>query len=179
MRESQREPADERFGANLRALREREGMSQSAVAAEMTERGHTWHQQTVGRVEGGRQSVRLAEAEDLAAILHTSIDRLTWTTQEASAGIMLDQVTASAGRAWEQIVVWTGKLLYAQYQLELTVAEAERAQYHGSDRIRDLVREARAAMEMTPEGAVDQGRAEHEELRKTGAQMAGEAEDER
>ena len=65
-------------------LRERADLSQSALADTMTDRGHGWHQQTVGRVEAGRQSVRFGEAVDLAEILHTSLDYFTWGSAEAN-----------------------------------------------------------------------------------------------
>src|SRR3974390_3268705 len=70
MREDHRDLAEELFGMNLRILRERAGISQSALAAAMTKQGISWHQQTVGRVEAGQQSVRFHEARQLAAILH-------------------------------------------------------------------------------------------------------------
>jgi transcriptional regulator with XRE-family HTH domain len=165
MPETHREPADERFGANLRQLREKAGMSQSALAAAMRKRGHKWYQQTVGRVEDGQQSARIGEAEDLAVILKTSVDRLTWTTEEASAGILLDMTTARASTAWGQIKAWTADLLHAQYQLGVSIGEAEQAGCYGSDRIRGIAREARAALTRTPESAVDAGREYHDELR--------------
>jgi transcriptional regulator with XRE-family HTH domain len=175
MRESQREPADERFGTNLRAIRERAGISQSGLADAMNERGHTWHQQTVGRIEAGRQSARIGEAEDIAAILKTSVDRLMWTTQEASAGIFLDMTIARAENGFEQITTGTAELLWAQHQLEVSVGEAERAGCYGSDRVRVIVAEARAVLELTPEDAVGSGRKHHEELRATGERCAEEA----
>jgi transcriptional regulator with XRE-family HTH domain len=93
MREDHREPTDERFGMNLRTLREQAGMSQTDLAAAMTERGFSWHQQTVGRLEAARQSVRLGEAEALTEILRTSLDRFTWGSAEANE----TQFTYAAG----------------------------------------------------------------------------------
>ena len=84
MREDHRKSADERFGMNVRIMRERKDMSQSALADAMTERGYPWHQQTVGRVEAGRQSVRFGEVEQLAQILKTSMDRFSWGSAEAN-----------------------------------------------------------------------------------------------
>ena len=175
MRESQREPADERFGTNLRALRERAGISQSALADAMNERGHTWHQQTVGRIEAGRQSARIGEAEDIAVILKTTVDRLIWTTQEASAGMLLDMTIARAENGFEQITSGTAELLWAQFQLEASVSDAERAGCYGSERVRTIVAEAKTVLELTPEAAVESGRAHHEELRRTGRQLMEEA----
>ena len=75
----------ERLAWNLKVLRERAGMSQAALAEAMTGRGHPWHQSTVYRVESGRQTVKFEEVAALAEILHTSMDRFTWTSPEASA----------------------------------------------------------------------------------------------
>jgi transcriptional regulator with XRE-family HTH domain len=168
MRESKGEPADERFGTNVRGERERAGMSQSALAAAMNEHGHAWHQQTVGRVESGRQPVRIGEAEDLARVLHTSLDRLTWTTQEASAGLFLDSLIARAENAFRDITSATAELDWVQWQLGTSVGETERADCYGSDRIRAIVTEARMVLELTAEAAVGQGHRDHAELRKTG-----------
>jgi transcriptional regulator with XRE-family HTH domain len=85
----QRENADERLGLNLRLLRERKGLTQSAVAVAMSGRGHAWHQQTVDKTERGIRRARFAEAADLAAILETSLDRLTWGSAEANAAEFL------------------------------------------------------------------------------------------
>lgn len=75
--DERRVSAEKRIGANLRTLRERAGMSQTAVAAAMTEQGHSWHQSTVGRVETATQSLRLREAVDLAAILRIPLSALS------------------------------------------------------------------------------------------------------
>lgn len=171
MRESQKEPADERFGANVRAERERAAMSQSALAAAMTKRGHAWHQQTVGRVERGQQSLRLAEAEDLAAILKTSVDRLTWTTKEASAGLLMDMTIGRASAAWEQIAAWTVRLLHSLGQLETSVAAAEQAGCYDSDRVKEIVREAHIVLAMTPEAALEAGRKDRERMVRDGEEL--------
>ena len=76
--EFKRESANERLGTNVRALRERKGISQAKLAELMTERGWPWHQSTVYRVESGKQTVGFSEAVDLAEILRTSLDRFTW-----------------------------------------------------------------------------------------------------
>ena len=168
MQNDHRKIADERFGTNVRAERERAGISQKAIATAMNERGHAWHQQTVVRVEAGRQPVRIGEAEDLAKILHTSLDRLTWTTQEASAALFLDSVIARTEGAWEKISAGTRELLYCIWQLSTSVGEAERAGCYGSDRVERIVQEAKVVLEGTPEGALESGRRQFEELRETG-----------
>lgn len=99
----ERETADQRLGLNVRTLRELKGLSQRAIAEKMRQRGHSWHQQTVLKAEAGTRPVRFAEAVDLAAILHTSLDRLTWAPAEARAADLLHmrgrQVRASGEAA--------------------------------------------------------------------------------
>jgi transcriptional regulator with XRE-family HTH domain len=67
---------DQRFAQNLRAAREHAGMSQAALATEMSAMGFAFHQQTIARIEGGTQRVRLAEALALAEAVGTSLDTL-------------------------------------------------------------------------------------------------------
>jgi transcriptional regulator with XRE-family HTH domain len=111
MPEDHRGSPDERFGANVRALREEKGMSQSALAAAMTERGYAWHQQTVGRVEAGRQSVRFGEIEQLAEILKTSVDRFRWTQPEASATLYIYSAGTRVVRSAEDVANAVERLL--------------------------------------------------------------------
>src|SRR5689334_1907205 len=82
--EKQQETPDERFGRNLRDLRDHEGMSQAELARQMTAHGHPWHQSTVYRVEQGRQAASYSESRALAVILKTSMERFDWAGQEAT-----------------------------------------------------------------------------------------------
>lgn len=61
-------PVEQAAAARLRELRQAAGWSQEQMARRMAEAGHPWHQQTVGRIESGRQALRLGELVDLAAI---------------------------------------------------------------------------------------------------------------
>jgi transcriptional regulator with XRE-family HTH domain len=167
--------ADERFAANIREERGRRKLSQGELARRMAERGFPYYQQTVRRIEEGRRKVSVGEATALAEILGTTMDRLTWPGRAASAGALLDMTIARGQNGWEAIAEGTGELLWAQYQLEVSIAEAERAGYYGSDKIRVITDEARAVMQMVPEDAVAEGRKHHEELRETGARMLAEA----
>lgn len=69
--------ADQWLAANLKAARERSGLSQEAVAQRMREAGFRFHYQTVGRIEAGSQLARVGEAKALAAIFGLSVDSLT------------------------------------------------------------------------------------------------------
>ena len=141
----------------------------------MAERGFPYYQQTVRRIEEGRRKVSVGEAKALAEILGTTMDRLTWPGRAASAAGMLDETIARGLNGWDAIADGTAELLWAQYQLEVSIAEVERAGYHGSDKIREIAEEARSVMGLTPEDAVAAGRKHHEGLRETGAQMLAEA----
>ena len=156
--------ADANFAANVRETRERLKMSQGELARRMSDRGFPYYQQTVRRVEDGKRKVSVGEGGALAEILRTTVDRLTWPGREASTAALLDRVTAKTERAFDQIIHWTGTLLFAQRQLGTTVGEAQRAGHYGSDRIRDQARAAEEALEYTPEDAVARGRRQHEEL---------------
>ena len=96
-------------------------MSQSALAAAMTERGYPWHQQTVGRVEAGRQSVRFAEIEQLARILQTSLDRFTWTQPEAGATEYIYSAGTRVVRCAEDVAHAVHLLLHALASAERTL----------------------------------------------------------
>ena len=169
--------ADERFAANVREMRERQGISQADIAKAMRERGWAFHPQTVQRIEAGHRKVSVGEAEAIAAILGTTVDRLTWPGREMSTAAMLDQVTARAESAREQIAEWTRTLLWAQWQLGTSVAEAERARFSDSARIAALITAAKDALVATPEDALEDGRRDYEELRTAGAAMAGDPDD--
>ena len=157
--------ADEQFAVNIRETRERKGISQAALAAEMRERGwEAWYPQTVQKVEAGQRHVRVGEAEALARIFGTTMERLTWPGTTASAAALLDTSIGRAQGAWERIARETVTLLWNLAQLQTTVGEAERDGYLGSDEIREIVTEAKVVLQLMPEDAVDQGRADHEAL---------------
>lgn len=67
---------DDAFASALRAERERQGITQGALAAEMKTRGHDFRQQTMARIEKGDRRVSVGEAQDLAAALGTTLDEL-------------------------------------------------------------------------------------------------------
>jgi transcriptional regulator with XRE-family HTH domain len=118
------ESADEKLAVNLRALRDGAGLSQGALAAAMTERGWPWHQSTVYRVESGRQGVKFAEAVDLAGILGTSLDRLTWSSAEAAQAEFVRAAGAAVRLSAETVSAAVRDLLSAVSRAERVLAEA-------------------------------------------------------
>jgi transcriptional regulator with XRE-family HTH domain len=117
------ESADEKLAGNLRALREAAGMSQGALASAMAERGWPWHQSTVYRVESGRQGVKFAEAVDLADILATSLDRLTWSSAEASQAEFVYAAGTEVRLSAEKVSAAVHHLLSAVARAERVLAE--------------------------------------------------------
>jgi transcriptional regulator with XRE-family HTH domain len=156
--------ADERFAVNVREQRERRRLSQAEVARQMAAIGWPWHPQTVQKIEAGHRKVAVGEGEALARILHTTVDRLTWPGEVASAAWLLNTAIARAQKAWNDIARRTVSLQYALAQLEHTAADMEKNDCLGSDQIRELVREAALCADMNPEDAVAAGRGDYEAM---------------
>lgn len=95
--------AEQRFAANLRILREREGISQVKLAREMAARGWPWRQQTVTRLENGQRMVRYGEAIALAEILGAPLDRFTRAAQEASEAEKVYKIGARLRQSYEDV----------------------------------------------------------------------------
>jgi FtsZ-interacting cell division protein YlmF len=153
------ELTEQRFAANLRAIRDERGISQGRLADEMTARGWPWHQQTVTRVENGRRMVRLGEAQAVAEILHTSLDRLTWPTAEARLVETLAGWTRTVRTAYRAIAKETHELLRARQSLRDAVAETDDASARQAfgRLVVDALAEARNVLQLSPEGAVAHG----------------------
>jgi transcriptional regulator with XRE-family HTH domain len=66
--ETVRDVVRKRIAANLRAARERSGLSQPAVAGQMRADGFQYSQQTVARIETGSRKADGAEMDSLARI---------------------------------------------------------------------------------------------------------------
>jgi transcriptional regulator with XRE-family HTH domain len=61
---------DKAFGARMRQVRERNGVSQGSLAANLIiMHGISWHQTTVAKVEAGERPIRLGEAVAVAEVL--------------------------------------------------------------------------------------------------------------
>lgn len=161
-----RESADVRLGLNVRALRERKGMSQAELVKQMRERGHRWHQQTATRVEAGEQPVRFAELESLAQILGTTLDRLSWNSGEANAAEYLYGRGANIRRSGHAVSDAVLRLL-----LDLAAGRQAAEQLAADER--EHVTEARtdllgALEEWDLPEAVGHGEDRYEELREEG-----------
>ena len=131
-------------------------MSQGRLADEMTARGWPWRQQTVTRVETGRRMVRLGEAKAVAEILETSLDVLTWPTDETRVIEQLAGWIRQAKAAYRLIATATTELLRTRELLRTNPVVAAGGADESS-RILEVVTEARNVQQLTPEAAVARG----------------------
>lgn len=174
-REKPQETADVKFGANLRTLRERNGISQAELAQAMTERGWPWYQSTVARVESGRQSVRFPEAFALAELMKTSLDRFTWGSAEANETEFVYAARARLVRAHETAVDAIVHLL-----AEVVIADRMAERHKGSEykRVQDAVDDLNAALETCGlEQAIEDGIRRYEDRVAEQARMEREVGD--
>jgi transcriptional regulator with XRE-family HTH domain len=106
--------SDAEIGANL--LIRRGEMSQKDLAAAMKVRGWKWSQATVWSIEKGERPLRLAEAEDVAAILRTNVAGLA----RAPLVAKVDQAAKQLGQAGHD--VRQALLAYRQAQTRLALS---------------------------------------------------------
>ena len=69
------------FAANVKRFRESQNMTQTDLARLMAERGFSFHQQTVQRIENGSRPVRLDEAYHLADALGGDIRFMSYSVE--------------------------------------------------------------------------------------------------
>jgi transcriptional regulator with XRE-family HTH domain len=131
---------------NLRALRERKGMSQAALAEAMRKRDWPWHQTTVHRVETGAQSLRIGEIVDAAHILGVTTDRLTWAGPEASESSLVAATHGRLREAWRETADAAARLKAATSAADRAVAESSASKY---SRVRDAARGLAEELEAT------------------------------
>jgi len=155
--------AEQRFAANLRILRERQGVSQVKLAQEMAARGWPWRQQTVTRLENGQRMIRFGEAIALASILGVSLDRFTRPVSEA---IEVEKIRAASARlreSCEAVAAAVCHLLDAQRTAERL--QALNAQVRGDDFVEVALVELRGWMrECSVDRASLEGRRRFKEL---------------
>ena len=162
---TQSDSDDERFGSNLRVIRERRGISQADLARVMSERGISWAQQTVAQTEAGKRPMRLSEAAALAAILQTPLDRFMLAGQEASE---LEAVLTAGARLrerWERAAQAVCELLDGHARAAWVLDLTEGSKY---ERVREARDELAARM-----GELDLEAAAAEGIRLAGERGAG------
>lgn len=163
--------AEQRFAANLRALRERRGISQARLAQEMLARDWPWRQQTVARVENGQRMIRFGEAIALASILGVSLDRFTRPVSEVIEVEKIRTAGDQLRESWEAVAAAVCHLLDAQRTAERL--QALNAGVQGDDFIEVALVQLRGWMrECTVDKAILKGRRRFTEL--GGKQDGGE-----
>jgi transcriptional regulator with XRE-family HTH domain len=108
--------SDELIGRNL--ARMRGDMSQKELAARMKERGWKWSQATVWAIEKGERPLRLAESEDIKAVLGT-----LWSLTMEDADTQVVSCNAWMYRANQQLEAAVREYLEAQMNLEVAVKQ--------------------------------------------------------
>lgn len=87
------------FSTNLRKVREALRISQEQLAKDMSERGYSWQQATVYKVETGKRQVQLGEAKALADILEVSVATMMEPESQAAETARLVNAFADAKAA--------------------------------------------------------------------------------
>jgi transcriptional regulator with XRE-family HTH domain len=93
------ETFDEAVGKNVAALRQGRGWSQSDLADRVNERGETFRQQTILKIEKGSRPMKLSEALNIAAALETSPFALWHGSQSERSGQIARQMSVVFARA--------------------------------------------------------------------------------
>lgn len=155
---------EQRFAANLRLLRERQGISQVKLAQEMAARGWPWRQQTVTRLENGQRMIRFGEATALAEILDTPLERFTRAGPEAAEAERLAAFGARLHHLYEAVADTVCRLLDEQRMAKNVCASHSQSQM-------EFVQEAVAVLGAQIEAygvdkAVSEGTRRFEKLRK-------------
>lgn len=155
--------AEQRFAANLRALRERRGISQARLAQEMLAQDWPWRQQTVARVENGQRMIRFGEAIALASILGVSLDRFTRPVSEVIEVEKIRTAGDQLRESWEVVAAAVCHLLDAQRTAERL--QALNAGVQGDDFVEVALVQLRGWMrECTVDKAILKGRRRFTEL---------------
>jgi hypothetical protein len=148
---------DRHIGQTMAILRG--DKTQQAVADEMRQRGWRWSQATVWSVEKGDRPLRLAEAEDLAAVLRT-VSVHSFLTEPVGAHIQ--QGVRRVTNAYRAIVESVWESLDAQDALGVHLMHAQ-ADGHELTDIELVQRDLWVRASDIPEKAVAEARSEYEQ----------------
>ena len=148
---------DRHIGQTMAILRG--DKTQQAVADEMRQRGWRWSQSTVWSVEKGDRALRLAEAEDLSAVLGT-VSVHSFLTEPVGAHIQ--QGVRRVSNAYRAIVESVWECLDAQDALRVHLMRAH-ADGHELTDVELVQRDLLARAPDVPEKAVAEARSEYEQ----------------
>lgn len=135
---------NKRFGEGVRAARVASNMTQDAIADAMQERGFSFHQATIYKIENGHRKTPITEALALADILGHSVEELAAGGSRIAAS-PLDEANRRLTKASAQISAATREQTEAL--LEIAIA----ADTHSDDlNQRDLRWLQRGLRDWTP-----------------------------
>jgi transcriptional regulator with XRE-family HTH domain len=112
---------DENFAANLKALREAAGLTQTALAEAMARRRFRWHQATVYKIENSERQIQLSEAMAVADVLGVPLGALT------RAPVSSEQLRLSTEAAIERAGAAKGAIELLAESLKKLAVEVGRA----------------------------------------------------
>ena len=148
---------DRHIGQTMAILRG--DKTQQAVADEMRQRGWRWSQSTVWSVEKGDRALRLAEAEDLSAVLGTASVH-SFLTEPVGAHIQ--QGVRRVSNAYRAIVESVWECLDAQDALKVHLMRAHEDGHELTD-VEMAQRDLWVRASDVPEKAVAEARSEYEQ----------------
>lgn len=96
-------PWEAALARNVLRFRERTGISQTALAKALAERGLPFHQPTIQRIEAGTRPVRLNEALVIADALGMHLDDLIAPADAEAAARRLDLARIAAAYAVQEL----------------------------------------------------------------------------
>lgn len=168
---------DLKIGANIAHWRGEE--SQQSIADAMREKGWKWSQATMWALEKGERSLKLAEASDLAEILHIQVEQLLSPQGATALWILLEQAAGAVEAAAIGLSLEVSDLLIYQDQLRKMLPDYLDGKFREQIRVidpramptlDDLIDRARAALQLSPEDEVIRVR----ELREQGIRQRKE-----
>ncbi len=125
---------NERVGANVQRFRKAAGLSQADLAHALNQRGASFQQQTVLKVEKGSRPLKLDEAVMIADILKMPVFDLL--IMRADAGELVEAAIElnKANEALRRLEARREELAGELEQLDKELAQAETAQREASER---------------------------------------------
>ena len=164
--DNQREPTGDdgaRVGRNLKAARERAGMSQTALAHHMASKGFTaWRQTTVSRTERGERELLASEMFTLDTLFPglwdgTSVARTMRTVGNAIDTKRIEAQMDKIGAELDQLRTMWGRHKRAQELLNASVDKAEDRNANAETDIDSLLATANLKRTEPGEDASDRG----------------------
>jgi transcriptional regulator with XRE-family HTH domain len=128
MEDERLDATDRWFAANLKAARDRAGLSQEAVAARMREAGFPrFRQQTIARIETGERAVRVGEGLVLARACRSDIGELARPPDAMRDATVLRGATARLRQVRGEVAAAVRSEAEAQERLAALVASLREA----------------------------------------------------